>query len=220
MNAIIWGAETLWDDAERSRSWKAEYLRIEADRAFNRALWATWLHRLGALLRRRAAAGADAAGTAAEAGAAAGSASASGGTLVPIRAIVGAVGRRGGGFRPLPPIPLSAKGAWRRLWEEDLDALPAVPAFRGTDGWYLVGPPYAVLVLEVLRAKGAPEARIARMPAAGPAAASVPTAAAPPTEAAAAEAAPPAVAGGAAPYRIVDCERDYGRCEDGDRAAG
>lgn len=211
MNVILYGGYLASDETARFQYWAAEFKRIEADRAFGVARRAALLRRVGLLLgfaaKRTSARGVTGDGAAdtglIEAGA------------VSIDSIVGAVEPRTGILGRLPTLKRRWKQAWRRLWaEEDLDSLPTLPVIRGTDGWYLVGHPRSLLVLEVLRAKGVRGVRTTTAFAA--AAVGV----------AAGDSAAAAGVGVTAScvelestrkrptYRLVDCERGYGCCAD------
>ena len=187
MNVILYGSYLASDETARFQYWVAEFKRIEADSAFSRARRAAFVRRfvqvLGFAAERTTLRGA------AEAGA------------VPIDAIVGAVEPRTGILGEprtkvlgrVPALKRRWKGVWRRLWaEDDLDALPALPVVRGVDGWYLTDLPRSVLVLELLRAKGARESRIVHA-----------------VEVLDSEASRVQTGETAASYSLVECERDY-----------
>jgi hypothetical protein len=193
MIVVLYGGDLASSETARALYWAAEYKSIQADRAFGRIKRAERLRSLARLLGFGSTKIVDEAEMDAEWT----GVGRSGRTMVSIDTIVGAVDPRNGTFGPLPALKRRWKENWRRLWaEDDLDALPALPVVRGVDGWYLTDLPRSVLVLEILRAKGAREARIVN-------AVEVPDSDASRVQSGEA----------AASYSLVECERTYDCCE-------
>lgn len=185
MIVVLYGGDLASGDTARALYWAAEYKSIQADRAFGRIKRAERLRALGRLFGFGSAKIVDEAEMDAE-WAGVGRA---GRTMVSIDTIVGALDPRDGTFGPLPALKRKWKENWRRLWaEDDIDSLPSLPVVRGVDGWYLTDLPRSVLVLEILRAKGAQEARIVN-------------------------AVEVLESGEAASYSLVECERTYDCCD-------
>jgi hypothetical protein len=74
---------------------------------------------------------------------------------VPIDSIVGTVDWAGRDVRFLPVMGRKLRAAWRHWFlSDDIDSYPAPNVRLGPGGWYLIGEPAALVVVEVLRAKG------------------------------------------------------------------
>ncbi len=73
---------------------------------------------------------------------------------IPLDSIVGIVDRAGRDVSTLPALDRKLRKEWRRWYlSDDMEAYPILKVRLGPGGWYLMGGPAALVVVEVLRAK-------------------------------------------------------------------
>ncbi len=142
----------------REEAWVSEYRRQEADKEFGRA-------RRRAIVKRikRALFGRKEFGEVFHAPKPGGF---GGKPSIPLDSIVGIVDCAGRDIFTLPALDRKLRRAWRsRYLSDDIEASPNLKVRLGPGGWYLVGGPIALVLMEVLRAKKYKTLRVLPVPA-------------------------------------------------------